>query len=332
MTLVKEASLDAVRVALDPLPDSAPPIIIYQPDAAALELDQISVMRQELEYAAIRLFPAWLPGAEHIAGPQGAGVEAVRALALARAKASHRFGPYLADLAEAALRGGPLPGGNYAPTIRAGVSAWVIAQSYERDYAALVIDIPTDISQGGEAKLASAADWIAGQSGMAVWLTGHLSTVDKYIGISVHLEPVLEERTGPVARPLAPVIAMPPLAGRPRADSAAECALEAALRKRTWAEGRCWNQTYQSNSLARPFRLDLWWRKERCVVEIDGPEHHQPLHYAADRRRDVQLQLDGHAVLRYTNDQVLGDLDRVISEIGRLVRSRRSQLAEKVNT
>ena len=289
-------------------------------------------MRQELERGAIRLFPAWLPGAEHIAGPQGSGVKAVRALASSRAKAAQQSAPFLADLAEASLTGGHLPVGNYAPALRASVSAWAIAQSYGRDYAALVIDIPEDVSPGGESKLTSAADWIAGQSGMAVWLIGRLSTMDKYVTVSIPIEPVLEERTGPIGPPPTSVITMPPLEGRPRADSQAECALEAALQKRPWAEGRRWNQTYQSNPLALRFRLDLWWREERCVVEIDGPEHHEPLHYAADRRRDVQLQLDGHAVLRYTNDQVLGDLDRVISEIGRLVRSRRSQLAEKVNT
>ena len=115
----------------------------------------------------------------------------------------------------------------------------------------------------------------------------------------------------------------------PRADSAAEMRLESALRRHDWAIGRTWNETYPSHALAMAIRLDLWWAAEKCVVEIDGPEHRGAVHYAADRQRDVLLQLDGHAVLRFTNAQVLGDTQNVVSQIERFIRGRRSRSQEK---
>lgn len=116
----------------------------------------------------------------------------------------------------------------------------------------------------------------------------------------------------------------PALTGRPRADSPAELKLESVLSGQTWATGRVWNATYQPEPLAPTYRLDLWWAAECCVVEIDGPEHHNAVHYAADRRRDVRLQLAGNAVLRFTNDQVLTDVRTVVSQIERYIRSRRA--------
>lgn len=115
-----------------------------------------------------------------------------------------------------------------------------------------------------------------------------------------------------------------PSAGKARPDSAAEQALEQALSKMSWAFGRRWNQTYQQRAGAVPLMVDLWWPDERCVVEIDGPEHRASAHFANDRRRDVQLQLDGQAVLRFTNEQVLADPGRAVAAIKQIVCARRS--------
>lgn len=72
-------------------------------------------------------------------------------------------------------------------------------------------------------------------------------------------------------------------------------------------------------------RVDLMWPDARCVVEIDGPDHRGILKYADDRRRDNSLVLDGYAVLRFTNDEILGDAPRVLHVIERLVTTRRPQ-------
>ncbi len=319
VSLITGADRDAILTALDPLPPGAPPVIAYRPPGD--EPDLVGALLAELERVAVGLYPAWLPGAEHIAGPQGAGVPAVRALATDAARRRRQFGPFLADLAEQSLSDGNLVSG-YAPVVRAAGFGRVIADSFDRPYAVLLIDVPDGLPAAGLHQIATAAQWLAEHSSLGVWLTGSdLSTVDRFVTVPVDL--------GAPPRPaMPPAVSVSPLAGRPRADSPAELALEAALDRQEWARGRSWNQTYHPQALAVPFRLDLWWPVERVVVEVDGPEHYAPIKYAADRRRDAQLQLDGHAVLRYTNEQVLSDHQRVVSEIKRLVGGRRPEHTE----
>ena len=114
-----------------------------------------------------------------------------------------------------------------------------------------------------------------------------------------------------------------PLAGSPHHASQIELTLENALCRQAWAAARQWNQTYRVHTLANPVRPDLLWAEERLIVEIDGPEHLDPVHFAADRRRDVDLQLAGYAVLRFTNADVEHDVGAVVSRIERFVNSRR---------
>jgi Protein of unknown function (DUF559) len=104
-------------------------------------------------------------------------------------------------------------------------------------------------------------------------------------------------------------------------------ALEAALAACDWAVGRVWNQTFQPHILANLIRVDLLWADERCVVEVDGPDHCGILKFEADRRRDVHLQLEGFAVLRFTNDQILGDVPPFVPKS-----SDSSSLAGRQNT
>jgi hypothetical protein len=66
------------------------------------------------------------------------------------------------------------------------------------------------------------------------------------------------------------------------------------------------------------------WLTERCVVEIDGPDHRGSSKYAADRRRDNGLTLDGFAVLRFTNDEIDDDPARVLAVIHSLLSRKRN--------
>ena len=66
------------------------------------------------------------------------------------------------------------------------------------------------------------------------------------------------------------------------------------------------------------------WPAERYVVNIDGPDHRGSLKYAADRRRDDGLTLDGFAVLRFTNEGIHGDPARVLAVIEGLSSKKRT--------
>ncbi len=120
-----------------------------------------------------------------------------------------------------------------------------------------------------------------------------------------------------------------PLRGRPNAFSRAEQRLEDHLARAPWATGRAWNQTWSSGALANSIRVDLIWSREKCVVELDGPDHLNTDKYAADRVRDRALQREGFLVLRYTNDEVLGDVARILDELERFLEDRRRSSARE---
>jgi very-short-patch-repair endonuclease len=354
--------------------DDDPAIVwCHVTDADAAHIDDVESLLAQLEQAAIALFPRWLPDAALFDGPQGGAIAAVRVVAARTAAVSDHYGPYLADLAERALRCQCSPadgrretgtgtgtaaasrtvprGSRFSPATRAAELARIVATAHHRPSAAMVIEVPGGLSRHAKQELTAAAEWIAYHGAWRVGLamTGRTESqreapgdekrsVPLVLGAEAQAprraesetaEPETVESETAESGTVEPETSCPDfdheiVQGRPRPDSPAELALETALRARPWATGRSWNRTYQSTPLAPVYRLDLWWPAERCVVEIDGSEHRSAEHYAADRRRDVQLQLDGQCVLRFTNDDVLTDVTAVVARIERFLRSRRS--------
>ena len=331
---------ELLSISLDPLPSDAPAVVEFRPISSNIFDDQVEVLLDELSRAAVALFPSWLPGAERLDGPNRLGVEAVRALAGQFAARSNNFGPFLADLAERSLRARATPSFDRGidrrlpAEVRAAGLARVVAAAYGRDLLAVLLHVPEGLAPANQRALTAAAEWLADYGRLSVWLVGGpLENVDRLRCIAVTLSDDLanlskEEasRGTDAARsvePRASVLTIPPLSGVPRSDSEAERALEKALGRHRWAEGRHWNYTYQSDVLSKPYRLDLFWPVECLVVEVDGPDHLGRLKYADDRRRDVRLQLLGYDVLRFTNEQVLSEVDTVVLEIKQLLDRRR---------
>ncbi|MGW2160254.1 DUF559 domain-containing protein [Nonomuraea sp. NPDC001699] len=332
-----DADPDAVALALDPLPDDAPAVVTYFAAEERSVADLAASVLRELDKAAIALFPAWLPGAEGIEGPSGMNVAAVQALARGRASVTGHFGPFLAELARRALTGGP---SGLAPEVRAAGLVRVLADSFGRARLAILVRVPDGLGTAAREVLVAGCEWLAHRGRAGVWLAGAPLDDDRVRTVPVPLPaafdgagetvPVPATFDGggnavpvPATADQAPAVAYPPVAGRPHPGSASERALEAALSSRAWAGGRAWNQTYRPGPLAVPIRVDLLWERERCVVEIDGPDHRAPAKFAADRQRDVLLQLDGYAVLRFSDGQVLTDMDTVVRQIGQFLRNRR---------
>ncbi|MGW4644733.1 endonuclease domain-containing protein [Sphaerisporangium sp. NPDC004334] len=349
-------------VALWSLSGDAPAILRHRAVPARTVPETVAAIMCAMESAAFETFPTWVPGARAIAGPGGAGARAVRALALRAASDGGHHGPFLADLAEAALRGGPPSRPRFAPEVRAAGLARVLAAASGRPRAAILVEVPAGLPAAAEEVLVSACEWLAAHGRLGVWLTGApLSSVDRVetlplpgaplaaepgaglaevfpLGRSTGAaagaphpgarEPDVRGRTAPAGRSARPAAEYPAAAGAPHPGSRAEKTLEAALSTRPWAAGRAWNQTYRPHPLANPIRIDLLWRRERCVVEIDGPDHHAVDRSTADRDRDAWLHRDGYAVLRVTNAQVLTDIDAVVGRVERFVLARRDRTPE----
>jgi very-short-patch-repair endonuclease len=294
--------------------------VLYRADAYASKADFVTDVLTELEALVMALFPAWLPGADGIRGVGGAAIPAVRALAIQRGSSTHHFGPFLADLAEGALRGAALGPSRYAPEVRTAGLARLIADSFCRDRAAVLADLPDGLTKTAEQAVVSGCEWLADRGHFGLWLTGApLTAVD---WIEDRIAPILPSATPRASGDSnASDIRFPAIAGKPRPG--AERMLESALERCAWAVGRAWNQPHRMHPLANPIVVDLLWSQERCVVEIDGPEHRAEEKFEADHRRDVQLQSAGYAVLRFTNAQVLTDVEAVVGQIERFIQGRR---------
>jgi very-short-patch-repair endonuclease len=318
---------ERLAIAVDPLPSEAPAVIQYRSTTMA-ERDLVDVLLDELDRAALALYPQWLPGAERLDGSFGLGIPAVRSLASEVAARSADFGPFLVELAERAVHGPEGGRSRFAAEVRAAGLVRVIGRSYGRNSVVLVITVPPGMSPAGEQALTAAAEWLVQHSALAVWLVGApLRAVDRIRQVAVTLPAYVTDlvaEAGLDEGGTGPTFAYPPLSGLPRSDSDAEQALERALSRHDWAQGRRWNLTYEWHLLAKPYRLDLFWAEEGVVVEVDGPEHRGPLKFADDRRRDVQLQLLGHDVLRFTNEQVLSDVETTVRKIEQLLTRRRA--------
>ena len=63
------------------------------------------------------------------------------------------------------------------------------------------------------------------------------------------------------------------------------------------------------------FIVDFYCPKAKLVVELDGSQHFEEVHRAADEERDAALLGLGLRVLRFDNRQVLTEIEAVLAVI-----------------
>ena len=68
----------------------------------------------------------------------------------------------------------------------------------------------------------------------------------------------------------------------------------------------------------RPFICDFVARSRKLVIEVDGGQHADSL---SDAARTRHLESKGYRVLRFWNNDVLGNLEGVVAEIERVLAS-----------
>ena len=72
---------------------------------------------------------------------------------------------------------------------------------------------------------------------------------------------------------------------------------------------------FRRQHIVGPFIGDFVCIPLKLVVEIDGGYHNLPELQVSDKDRDAWLQSRGYTVIRFTNDEVLGDIDNVSKTI-----------------
>ncbi len=315
-----EASPAAVRERVESTLGVEAAVLTVAVDVAGLgRRDLTEQVIDALSEAVSATYPAWLPEAERLAGPGGAGMAALRTMCERAAADSALFGPFLIAAAEASLAGRPLAVTEFPRETAVRQARKLVLRAYECEPFVVMVEL-TGTWNSAQIEVAEAnALWLAGPGELTVWLfgapTAFMTRVPRFS---------LRSRMPASEPPAAPrPSGLTPLRGRPNPLSRAEQRLETHLARCSWANGRAWNQTWSPGPLANPIRVDLVWSLEKCVVELDGPDHLDSDKYAADRARDRALQRAGFLVLRYTNEEVLGDAARVLDELAGFLEDRR---------
>lgn len=70
-----------------------------------------------------------------------------------------------------------------------------------------------------------------------------------------------------------------------------------------------------------PYIVDFLCAEARVIVEIDGGQHNLPDARAQDQERTRFLEAKGYKVLRFWNNEVLGNLEGVLTVILEACRS-----------
>ena len=95
-----------------------------------------------------------------------------------------------------------------------------------------------------------------------------------------------------------------------RLRTPAEAALWAVLRNRG-LDG----YKFRFQQRFGPFYCDFVCHDRRLVIEIDGDTHVGDAAVASDARRDAYIAQEGYRVIRFTNDEVMSNLDGVADAI-----------------
>ena len=74
--------------------------------------------------------------------------------------------------------------------------------------------------------------------------------------------------------------------------------------------------TPETNVRLNGYEVDLLWREQRLVVEVDGYAFHSSHRsFERDRRRDRDLQAQGYRVLRITWRELTDTPEALIAEL-----------------
>ena len=118
-------------------------------------------------------------------------------------------------------------------------------------------------------------------------------------------------------------LAIHPFLDRPHPDSQGEQLLWAKLRadEELAKLFRCnqWAATVCGTS----YLVDFVWHSGKLIVEVDGYYWHSSQYrFSFDRRRDFELHLSGHIVMRLPHDEVVADVESAVKKIRRMVQMR----------
>ena len=91
----------------------------------------------------------------------------------------------------------------------------------------------------------------------------------------------------------------------------------------TEAETFLWKQlkaqglgvAFKRQCIILDFIADFYSPSANLIIEVDGEYHQAEEQQRLDKEREERLQAKGYNILRFTNEQVLFDIDKVLKDI-----------------
>jgi very-short-patch-repair endonuclease len=82
----------------------------------------------------------------------------------------------------------------------------------------------------------------------------------------------------------------------------------------------------ETNVVVSGYEVDLLWREQRVIVEVDGFAFHSTRQaFERDRARDAALQAAGYRVIRVTWRQIVDEPHALVAQLAVLVQTQMSR-------
>ena len=91
-----------------------------------------------------------------------------------------------------------------------------------------------------------------------------------------------------------------------------------------FVRGRQLGYKFRRQATILGFVADFYCHDLRQIIELDGFTHDSEKSQARDRMRQSALENAGYVVIRFTNEQVYGDIEKLFKEV-KLTCGRRAQ-------
>ena len=92
----------------------------------------------------------------------------------------------------------------------------------------------------------------------------------------------------------------------------------------TDAERKLWQRINRDQLLGFRFNrqkpllsyiVDFYCAKAKLIIELDGSQHYKPDDQEKDALRDAELNSLGFTVMRFSNDEVMREIEAVVEQI-----------------
>ncbi len=94
---------------------------------------------------------------------------------------------------------------------------------------------------------------------------------------------------------------------------------EVVLWKEVLRGAKMQGYTFLRQRPIKNYIVDFMCKKLRLIIEVDGITHHREEQWKLDKQRESELDDIGFSILRFTDNEVLGDLKNVERMIGHWV-------------